>query len=334
MAIFEIHADFGQGKVETRRVHARSWIEAWQNANVGAAEDDTARITVRSTADVVDVEIAMSGTTYRVRSVPPADEVTLSEAVTERVPVRSNRDRSGAATDPDLSAASNAPRPAPVAERGHAGGERRVSARRATIQAVEAVRPAPGAVEPPKRKASVGLQTAKAAPDPRDLPQLFTPMAEFSSGLVKASGRERSAIIDWAVDTVWQQVPARLVLGLRIIGRDITVSAARGDGADAYRGARASGAEWPAAIDLSREARMSFGDDPVALWLRALDNGRYPLEVRSVIWHPVRHAAPTPDRDGVRHVLMVIDAARPNGFTDGEMSALRYLCQMVATRLQ
>ncbi len=332
MATFEIQADFGQGRVQAWCVHAGSWIEAWQNANVGAAEDDTARITVRSSGDVVDVEIALSGATYRVRSVPSEVENTLDQSITERLPMRPNRDRIVAATDPELVASHSTTRTLGVQPRRDIGADRRVSARRPTVQAMEAGRPAPSAVEPPKRRAPVVPGHSALTPDPRELPQHFTPMADFSSGLVKAAGRDRNAVIEWAVDTLYQQIPARLVLGLRVLGRDTSVAAARGEGAATYRGARAGVADWPAVIDTHREARMSFGRDPVALWFRGASEARYPLEVASVIWHPVRPAASS-ERDGVRHVLMVIDAARPNGFTDGEMSALRYLCQLVATRL-
>lgn len=345
-------------------VVATTWIDAWREVGISGPEDETARISVRSLGNDVDVEIVTSACRYRLRSKsmagPGSEEIAvhldgpLSEATTDRI----RMGKSG--TDPAAETAHGgdgglglpASRPSPWAATrdydrasfgvGVPGSERKRRVQLTTQDnpvAAEAVTERISILGAGRKANATNQETRATSPatDPRDLPQLFTPMAEFGAGpsLSAGAGRDRGAIVSWAVETVWRQVPSRLVLGLMILGRDVTVTHARGEGARCLQGARGQLDEWPAAVVLRAPSRMRFGSDSITLWFRNADGTRQSVEVQSAIWAPL-DAEKDAGRDGaspMRTVVMAIDAPRATGFTEGEMSAFGYLAQIVAARL-
>jgi hypothetical protein len=346
MPVFEIMSENESGPVATTRVEASSWVEAWQACIRGEAEDETARINVRSLGQSIDVDIQTSQMRYRVRSLGDASPTSLLEDATLRL-ARLQDEATDAGVDGLPPDTDSSPRPVTrdydAAPMHQAPVDRTTRKHRRRLDSTQdhPSAPAPPPDPPPvKVEATIRSESPTSRPrgprgDPRDLPQLFTPMAEFGALNNNVHGRDRSTVLQWAIDTVWQQVPARAVLTLQILGREISITHARGDADRTLRGSRASLDQWPAAMDLRGASRMRFGPEPLAIWFRTLDNMRHALDVTSAMWTPLgaRDQRRTDTAKGQSTVLLVIDAARPSGFTEGEFSALCYLNQLIGTRL-
>ncbi len=212
----------------------------------------------------------------------------------------------------------------------------------ATVRPVARARRRPDTTEeslPAPRAGPPGLRERPTVPDGAAAsPSTFTPMADFGFALpASRQGGQRppvaaGAVLQWAIDTVAHQVPARLVLGLEVGPQVVTIWQARGEGDRALRGARAGLDQWPAALDLSQSSRLRLAGEPLVTWWRDQAGVRHALEVRAAMWTTLEDAA-TPTRSTGRLALLVIDPPRSSGFTEGELSALGYLARMVAPRL-
>lgn len=205
---------------------------------------------------------------------------------------------------PDLSRRGSRETTAPAVPRLRSGGES------LSLGAGGVDRFEPTSSYPPGSPLSATDTDLEAA----SLPQQYRPVL---SELAPPSG---AALLEWAADTAWQQIPCALSLCLS--GADaLVVVAARGLRAREALGGRvartgAPGQLWRA----SHRIRYAEGS-PVAF--EHPDGGRLELRVDSALCVPVT--------DGAEPILLLLlNAPRPGGFTDAEARALAYLARTVA----
>lgn len=146
------------------------------------------------------------------------------------------------------------------------------------------------------------------------LPQQYRPVLH---DLAPPSG---DALLDWAVELAWQQIPCALSLCLGG-AEPLVVIAARGlRGREALGGRLhrdgAPGQLWR----LSHRIRYAEGTPVV---IEHPDGGRIELRVDSALCVPIAVGAEPLS-------LLLFNSPRPTGFTDGEARALAYLARTVA----
>lgn len=146
------------------------------------------------------------------------------------------------------------------------------------------------------------------------LPQQYRPVLHE---LAPPSG---DALLDWAAELAWQQIPCALSLCLGGV-EPLVVVAARGLRGRETLGGRlhrdgAPGQLWR----MSHRIRYAEGTPVV---IEHPDGGRIELRVDSALCVPISAGAEPLS-------LLLFNSPRPTGFTDGESRALAYLARTVA----
>jgi hypothetical protein len=195
----------------------------------------------------------------------------------------------------------------------------RASPREPTTPAVPRLGPAqlPGASLVDERVE--GARTGSAARSELDseaasLPQQYRPVL---NELVPPPG---DAILDWAVELAWQQIPCSLSLCLSGV-EPMVVVAARGLRGREMLGGRlhregAPGQLWR----MSHRIRYAEG---AFVAIEHPDGGRIELRVDAALCMPISGG-----EDPLS--LLLLNTPRPSGFTDAEARALAYLARTVA----
>lgn len=219
----------------------------------------------------------------------------------------------------------DAPRPTDtlVADRGPGpASDRRVRVDLAGLD-ISAPRAAPAPNPSSRRK-----KTEPAVPRPRQaavtepgldqaatLPQQFRPVLKE---LVPPAG---TGLLPWAADTSWQQIPCALALVLSGL-ETLVVLAARGQREREAVGGRLRRDGQRGQLMCRVAHRIRYAE-PLPMSIEHPDGARWDLWVDSALCMPIGD----PDEE---LSLLLINAPRPTGFTDGEASALTYLARTVA----
>lgn len=156
------------------------------------------------------------------------------------------------------------------------------------------------------------------------LPQLFHPVQADDD-----DGDALDPILRWAADTAWQHVPCALALVLDCESEgECHVAMARGEREREARGCRLT-PDPHGPLQLGRSPSLRRLPEARTLAFERPDGTAWTLPVTSLLSAPVVH----PDGELSGLTLVLVDAARPTGFTDSELRALAYLAKTLAQRL-
>jgi hypothetical protein len=176
---------------------------------------------------------------------------------------------------------------------------------------------------------------ARASEARENLPQQFRPVQ------LTATPPSGDGLLIWAADAAWQSVPSSLTLVLSEDPQDaLTVVAARGQHEREAQGCRLV-REGSKSQLLCRVANRIRYSEPARLRFAHPDGRTWDVFVDSALCVPVPTAAhgPGPGASGGKHggphhlSLLLLNAPRASGFTDGEASSLAYLAHTIATHL-
>ncbi len=176
---------------------------------------------------------------------------------------------------------------------------------------------------------------SRASEARENLPQQFRPVQ------LTATPPSGDGLLIWAADAAWQSVPSTLALVLLEDPKDaLTVVAARGQHEREAQGCRLV-REGNRSQLLCRVANRIRYSEPIRLRFAHPDGRTWDVEVDSALCVPVPAAAlgPGPGSSRGKHggpgllSLLLLNAPRTSGFTDGEASSLAYLAHTIATHL-
>lgn len=195
----------------------------------------------------------------------------------------------------------------------------RSSSREPTSPAVPRLRPAPDRAPAQPDPILEGARGGASLPSELDseatsLPQQYRPVL---NELVPPSG---DALLDWAAELAWQQIPCALSLCLGGV-EPLVVVAARGLRGRETLGGRLRRDGAPDKLwRMSHRVRYAEGAPVV---IEHPDGGRIELRVDSALCMPISGGDEPLS-------LLLFNSPRPTGFTDGEARALAYLARTVA----
>jgi len=178
------------------------------------------------------------------------------------------------------------------------------------------------------RPGDTTIPALSRAPEAREsLPQQFRPV-QLTPAPPSGDG-----LLMWAADNAWQHVPSMLALVLSEHPRDVlTVVSARGEREREAQGCRLV-REGHRSQLLCRVANRIRYSEAIRLSFAHPDGWTWEVTVGSALCVPVP-ASPT-GRGSPRGELslLLLNASRASGFTDGEASSLAYLAHTIATHL-
>jgi len=329
------------------RVAAKSWLGAWLEAQRqlgGREEPRDPDVTLRSDGSV-RVTAAGAGEAWIVRELGGGDGVAAGAApAPAAVKPRDRSRRVGPKIDPaggggrdvdpvaralsDLERQRLLARPVRIAsdtglpkaiDPAPRGPRRRRESTRLGLCAM-GVRPGDGAAS---RAVAVTAEHSAVEPD-SPLPQQFravvAPAMPGAGAAAEALGR--------AIETAWGYVPCQTAQILRRLpGGALRVVAARGERERELVACTLMDPEALPALARPRPSRVKFGAPHEPLRYRSQHDATHALPVVSAITVPLRaEGAPW-------GVVLLLNTARPSGFTEGELSAVTYLARTIEAAL-
>lgn len=196
--------------------------------------------------------------------------------------------------------------------------------------------PRPGAAD--ERQRPRRATTAFSVDGDASLPQEFRPV------LSAQAPADLPAALQWAADTAWEHVPCGLAL---LVGVDVglvatlddreplddvvvhgEILAARGELARELKGCLVPVSSGPATLTARRPSRIRFSEG-ARLAVESLDERTWHIPITSVLRVPLDRMDAERLGFGILG-LVLVNATRGSGFTDGEASATAYLVHTLA----